>query len=451
MQHDHVAIVGGGFSGALLAINLLRHDGPHATLIERRAETARGIAYSTIHPEHVLNVRAANMSALPDDPGHFLRWLERRAIGPHNGFVPRRAYGAYLDELLDEAVARGGSRLRVIRSDARDVELGAEGADVLLDDGTRIRCDRIALALGNLPPTAPPGLDLERLPKGVHVADPWSHSLTDGLQGGDTVLVIGTGLTMIDIALLLDAERFDGRIIALSRRGLIPLTHADALPGTIRAERPSPGCLALLADIRSRSKAVDWRSAVDELRPFTQSIWRAMPVAERRRFLRHLRPWWDVHRHRIAPHVAERIAIMRREGRLEVIAGRPIGVAPLGDRSARVQLRRRGEDRIETVDVARIVNGTGPQGDLTRTREPLLINLVRRRLIRPDPLHIGIDVDQNSRAIAGDGSASDRLLVLGPMTRGNFWEIVAVPDIRQQVWSVARYLSAAHWVEGEGL
>lgn len=451
MRHDHVAIIGGGFSGALLAINLLRHDGPRATLIERRAETARGVAYSTVHPEHLLNVRAANMSALPDDPDHFVRWLDRCGRGPRHGFVPRHVYGAYLDGLLDEAVARAGSRLRVVRSDACDVRLSSEGAQVRLGDGERIDCDRVALALGNLPPATPHDLDLRRAPDGVHVADPWAGGITPGLQSGDTVLVIGTGLTMIDVALLLDAERFDGRIVAVSRRGLIPLTHAEALPKTVRAERPSPGCLSLLAAVRARSREVDWRSAVDELRPFTQAIWRAMPVAERRRFLRHLRPWWDVHRHRIAAHVAERIAAMRREGRLEVIAGRPTGIDPLGDRSARVQIRRRGEHGIETLDVARIVNGTGPQGDLARTQEPLLRNLVRRGLIRPDPLHIGIDVDQNSRAVATDGSVSDRLLVLGPMTRGAFWEIVAVPDIRQQVWSVARRLSAAHWVEGEGL
>lgn len=451
MRHDHVAIIGGGFSGTLLAINLLRHDGPRATLIERRPEAARGVAYSTAHPEHLLNVRAANMSALPDDPDHFVRWLDGCGRGPRNGFVPRHVYGAYLDELLGEAVTRAGSRLRVIQSDACDAALSSEGAEILLGDGERIICDRVALALGNLPPTAPHGLDLDRAPEGVHVADPWSGAITRGLESGDTVLVIGTGLTMVDVALLLDAERFDGRIVAVSRRGLVPLTHAEALPRTARAERPSPGCLSLLADVRARSREIDWRCAVDELRPFTQSIWRAMPVAERRRFLRHLRPWWDVHRHRIAPHAAERIAAMRSEGRLEVIAGHPIGIDPLGDRLARVRIRRRGGDGIETLDVARIVNGTGPQGDLTRTQEPLLRNLVQRGLIRPDPLHIGIDVDQNSRAVATDGSVSDRLLVLGPMTRGAFWEIVAVPDIRQQVWSVARRLSAAHWVEGEGL
>lgn len=451
MRRDHVAIIGGGFSGALLAINLLRHDGPRATLIERRAGTARGIAYSTIHPEHLLNVRAANMSALPDDPGHFLRWLDRQATGPRSGFVPRRRYGAYLDALLQEAIAAAGPRLRLVHSDARDVVLSPDGAAVALEDGTRIACDRVALALGNLPPAAPPGLDLDRLPDGVHVADPWSDAISPGLGSGDTVLVIGTGLTMIDIALLLDAERFEGRVVALSRRGLVPLTHAQIPPATARGERPSPDCLSLLADVRGRAREVGWRAAVDELRPFTQGIWRAMPVVERARFLRHLRPWWDIHRHRIAPEIAERIAAMRRERRLEVIAGRLIDVAPLGDHGARVRLCRRGGDGIETLDVARIVNGTGPQGDLARTREPVLRNLARKGLIRPDPLRIGIDVTQQSEVIASDGEPFPTLLALGPMTRGTFWEIVAVPDIRRQTWAVARKLSNAHWVGGEGL
>ena len=445
MRNDHVAIVGGGFSGTMLAINLLRHDGPRATLIERRPQTARGVAYSTVHPGHLLNVRAANMSALPDDPGHFVRWLAARGEGGE-GFVPRQLYGAYLDELLVDAMARGGDRLRVVRREAVDVAIAGEGATVTLDDGATIGCDRVALALGNLPPVTPGGIEPEALPAGVYVADPWSGAIDGGLDADDTVLVLGTGLTMIDIALLFDAAGFAGRVVALSRRGLVPLTHA-AVEKTSLSERPEPRCGALLPAVRSRAGAVGWRAAVDELRPYTQGIWRALPRPEQHRFLRHLRPWWDIHRHRIAPEVATRIARMRESGRLEIVAGRLVGV----DGDAVATIVRRGETAPERLAVARIVNGTGPQGDVTRSDEPLLRRLVAAGLVRPDPLHIGIDVDQESRALDLGGDAQDRLFVLGPMTRGAFWEIVAVPDIRRQAWSVARYLSDAHWVEGEGL
>ena len=450
MTGEHVAIVGGGFTGTLLAINLSRHDGPRATVIERRPQTGRGAAYSTIHPEHVLNVRAANMSALPDDPDHFVRWLDGRGLHPISGFVPRRIYGDYLSALLADATARAGDRLRIVHGDAVDVTRSGSGMSVHMADGGRMDADVVALALGNLLPTVPPGLDPDALPSGCYVPDPWRGDIASGLGREDVVLVLGTGLTMVDLALSLDSQGFEGRVVALSRRGLTPQAHAAGAPPVGRSERPEPTALALARALRRRAREVDWRTAVDELRPFTQSIWRAMAIDERRRFLRHLRPWWDVHRHRIAPHVFARLDRMRRDGRLEIVAGNLISAEPARD-GVRVCYRPRGGDTVRAVIARRLVNGTGPQGDLARTAEPVLSALHLRGVLRPDPLHIGIDVDQDSNAIDAAGKASGDLLVLGPMTRGAFWEIVAVPDIRRQVWSVARRLANAQWVEGEGL
>ena len=449
MKREHVVIIGGGFSGTLLAVNLLRHDGPRATLIERRPHTARGVAYSAAHPDHLLNVRAENMSALPDDPGHFVRWLEEHR-GGLGGFVPRLVYGDYLDTLLAETVRRSNGRLTVVRGEARDLTLEGNQVRVSLDDGQILTADSAVLAPGNLPPHAPAGLDPAALPPASYVADPWHGDILEDLGADDVVLVLGTGLTMVDVALLLEASDFQGRIVALSRHGLVPHAHADGVPRTHRAERPEPTASGLLHALRDRAASINWRAAVDELRPFTQGIWRAMDVAERRRFLRHLRPWWDVHRHRLAPSVAQRIDAMRADGRLTVLAGRVVRVEADGTH-VRLHYRPRHCDGAETLLVSRIINGTGPQGDLTATAEPLLCSLAERGMLRPDALRIGIDVDQDSRAIGRDGTASDRLMVVGPMTRGAFWEIVAVPDIRRQAWSVARRLSNAQWVEGEGL
>jgi uncharacterized NAD(P)/FAD-binding protein YdhS len=449
MKTDHVAIVGGGFSGTLLAVNLLRHDGPRATLIERRAHTARGVAYAAAHPDHLLNVRAENMSALPDDPDHFVRWLAAHRPGV-GGFVPRLVYGDYLDALLAEAIAQAPGRLEIVRGEVEDVAAHADGVRLRLANGTMLEADSVVLAPGNLPPHTPAGIDPALLPAGSYVADPWHGDILSGLGTQDTLLVLGTGLTMVDIALLLDAQGFEGRIVALSRHGLVPRSHARGVPATTRSERPAPTASALIAALRERAGQVDWRAAVDELRPYTQGLWRAMTVIERRRFLRHLRPWWDVHRHRLAPSVANRIEAMRGSGRLTILAGKVTGAAAEHGQ-VRLAYRPRHRDRAEALRVRRIVNGTGPQGDLTATREPLLANLRDRGLLRADGLRIGIDVDQDARAIAADGTSSDRLTVIGPMTRGAFWEIVAVPDIRRQVWSVARRLSNAQWVEGEGL
>jgi uncharacterized NAD(P)/FAD-binding protein YdhS len=447
---ETITIVGAGFSGTLLAINLLREPGQRVVLVERRDRTGRGVAYSTVHPEHLLNVRVAGMSALADDPDHFARWLSARGGGASSGFVPRRLYGRYLDDLLADAVADAGDRITLVQGDAVDIEPGDAASRLRLADGRAIEAGTVALALGNLPPLAPPGIDVATLPPGCYVDDPWGAPFAEGLSPRDRVVVLGTGLTLVDVALLLDAEGFAGELVAVSRRGLVPRSHRADVPATTLPERPAPTALALLAAMRRRARVVPWRAAVDELRPHTQRIWGAMHVAERARFLRHVRPWWDVHRHRIAPEVAARLDAMIAGGRLRIVAGRLLSAERAGD-GARVTWRERGSGIERTVAARRIVNATGPQGDLTRSRDPLLRALHGRGLIRPDPLRIGLDVDQQSRAIADDGSASDRLLVLGPMTRGAFWEIVAVPDIRRQVWSVARRLTNAQWVEGEGL
>lgn len=449
MTIQHVAIIGGGFSGALQAINLLRHQGPRATLIERRDVAARGVAYSAAHPDHLLNVRATNMSALPQDPGHFERWLEQRHPHLAGGFAPRLVYGDYLAELLDDARRASPERLALVQGEAIDLTRAGDGWGIALADGRTIAADAVILAPGNLPPHVPREIEMSTLASDCFAPEPWSGDVAQGLSDDDQVLVIGTGLTMVDIALLLDSRGFKGRIIALARRGLAPRAHAPVEPSALD-ERPSPNAVALLRHVRARADQVGWRAAVDELRPYTEGLWAAADLDERRRFLRHLRAWWDVHRHRIAPQVAARIRDMQDQGRLRIVPGKLIG-ATQADSGAQVRYRPRGQDDIVPLPVRRIINATGPQGDLLRTEEPLLKRVLERGLIRPDPLRIGIDVTPQSEVIGADGEPFPTLFALGPMTRGTFWEIVAVPDIRRQTWAVARKLSNAHWVGGEGL
>ncbi len=446
---DHVAIVGGGFSGTLQAINLLRHDGPRATLIERRLTPGVGLAYGEAAPDHVLNVRAANMSALPDEPDHFVRWLEARGqADAAHAFVPRLTYGVYLQELLAAAIERQPGRLEILRAEAVDCAVG-DGVALQLADGRSVRADTAILAVGNLPPHHPRGLNAA-MAGDLYAADPWDEDATSGLTEADTVLILGTGLTMVDMVLKLDAEGFRGRMLALSRRGLLPHRHGEPVAFAPIEDRPAPVASWLVRGVRERAGVVGWRNAVDELRRFTTPLWRAADDVTRERFLRHLRPWWDIHRHRIAPEVAERLAALVTQGRLTVASGKTLSFEP-GERAMLATFRRRGEDQAETLSVRRVINCTGPQGDLFSTRDPLLRSLTQRGLIRPDPLRIGIDVDAAARTLAADGTANERLYAIGPMTRGASWEIVAVPDIRVQVWTVARRMSNAHWVGGEGL
>ena len=449
---EHVAIIGCGFSGALQAINLHRHGGPRATLIERREKAGEGVAYGAAHPTHLLNVRAARMSAFPDDEDHFVRWLKSRGVAKaEEAFIPRTMYGEYLREILERERQASGGRLVVVHDEVADVTQQGDGARLRLASGGTIDADAAILAVGNLPPHSPPGLDDERLAPPLYIADPWSGAATAGLGDDDTVLIVGTGLTMVDMALLLDTSGFRGRIVAISRRGLLPHRHAPSPPppGPL-SERPPIAASQMVRTVRARAREIGWRNAVDELRPFTQAMWRAASEEERLRFLRHLRPWWDIHRHRIAPEVADRLERMRREGRLEVRGGRPLAFQEVVGEVA-VTWRPRGAKDAEVLRVQRVINCTGPQGDLLRASEPLLKTLLARGLIRPDAHRLGIDVDSQARTVAADGSSNEWLFALGPMTRGAFWEIVAVPDIRTQTWAVARKLSNAHWVGGEGL
>ena len=441
----HVAIVGGGFSGTLLAINLLRFEGPRATLIEREGERiARGVAYSATEPSHLLNVRAGGMSAFPDDPGHFVRWLEARGTGGGAGsFVPRLLYGQYLRETLEGVRS---ARLTLVEGDVCDVA----GGGVRLSCGRRIAADTVVLATGNLPPHPPPGIDPAALPDGRYVDDPWRRDVGAGLGEGDTVVLLGTGLTAVDVALQLDADGFAGRIVALSRRGLRPRRHKEGLPPP-EGETDLPGVPLSRVIRRTRERAgAEWRLAIDALRPITQRLWAASDEATRARFLRHLRPFWDVHRHRLAPAVADRIDAMVADGRLIFAAGK-VGSAEPDGAGVCLRWRPRHGAATEAMRVARVVNCTGPQGDLTRSDDPLLSTLAARGAIRPDPLRLGIDVDAEARVITADGAADDTMCCIGPMTRGGLWEVVAVPDIRRQAWDLARRLSHAQWVGGEGL
>jgi uncharacterized NAD(P)/FAD-binding protein YdhS len=424
----HVAVIGGGAAGTLQALHLKR-AGAEVTLIERGPVAGRGVAYGTSRPEHLLNVPARRMSALADDPGHFSRWFADRTGATEEDYAPRILYGDYLAGLLDEA------GIVAVHGEAVDI---ADGK-VLLADGRSIAADAFVVAPGNFRPATPRGIDPGALGD-VWVDDPWSGGL-EGLGPRDVVLLLGTGLTAVDVALTLEATGFRGRIVALSRRGLAPRSHGLREPMVAARDALVPSCTAMLRRVRERTAEVGWRSAVHELRSVTQWLWGAADISERRRFLRHLRPWWDVHRHKLAPAVGATIETMQAEARLAVAAGRLVSAERV-EGGAEVRFRPRGGAEVERLRVARIVNCTGPESDIAHVGEPLLDALLAAGQIRQDALRIGIDVDGECRAIGADGRGSDTLSVIGPVTRGTFWESVAVPDIRTQAARVAARLTA---------
>jgi uncharacterized NAD(P)/FAD-binding protein YdhS len=443
-----VVVVGAGFSGTLLAINLLRQGGS-VVLVERDADRlGRGQAFGTRQVEHLLNVRASNMSAFPGDMTHFQSWADRTMGQEGHRFVPRLAYGHYLHDQLAAALAAAPDRLRILVGEARDATFGEAQVDVHLADGEVIAAKAMVLALGNLVPSPP--APLAGLSPKVLRADPWGPGVADRLDDESHVLLVGTGLTAADVAISLDRAGFGGWITALSRRGLMPRAHAEHGPHVSPVPRPAERGSWLLHAVRMRARQEGWREAVDELRPHTQALWRLHDAAAQARFLRHLRPWWDVHRHRLAPPVAAHVDALIAAGRLSVAAGR-IEDAREEDGQAIVTWRERGGQESRQLTVDRVILCTGPEADITRCGEALLGRLVARGMARPDTHRLGLDVDHGARVIGTDGRASELLYAVGPMTKGAEWEIVAVPDIRRQVWTLARVLTNTQWVGGEGL
>ncbi|MFZ5789100.1 MAG: FAD/NAD(P)-binding protein [Pseudomonadota bacterium] len=440
----HIAVIGGGFSGSLLAFHLLRRCGPddRVMLVERNPRFGLGLAYSTGNPNHLLNVRAGNMSAFSDRPSHFVDWLRelppdvRASLDEPPGpasFVPRRLFGRYVQQLLGDQIWREGHgrHLFLVTDEAVALRRQPKGWLLELAVGRSFPVDLAVLAIGNFPPAA-------STPR--YFGNPWDEHAVANLDPAQPVLILGTGLTMVDTVISLLDRGHHGHIYALSRRGLLPQVHAStnggALPAPWVFDPPPSGhsVLALLRRVRATCRAAatqgrDWRLVIDGLRPHTQRLWQEMPLAERSRFLRHLRPWWDVHRHRAAPCIMDRVAEARARGQLELLVGR-LGLIERDAAGLAVSIAPRAGLPPFPISVDRIIDCSGPRTDCTLINQPLLQQLLHNGHIRPDPLRLGLDVTAEGAAIDRNDEVLPDLFAIGPITRGAFWEIIAVPDIR---------------------
>lgn len=437
-----VAVIGAGFSGVMTALHLLRQSrAVKVVLIERRSPIGLGAAYATDDPAHRLNVRAGNMSAWPDRPDDFVLWLKDQAIdvGP-GGFATRGDYGRYLQSQLS-SLAEGPEavgRLLITPDEITTIAPAGAGWTLTCGMGRPIAAGAVILALGNPPPRAPEAVGLKLEMSDAYVADPWRWDPRALPAGDGPILLLGSGLTMVDAALSLDRIAPGRPLIALSRRGLTPREHQGAPP----SPTPAPPSDSLspaqaLAWLRAAADRHGWRTAVDAVRPATHGLWRGWSLKQRAAFLRHARAFWDVHRHRLSPPVAEQVARMRADGRLRVLAGKLERVDVLEGGRAGLIWRPRGETEAWRLEADLVVNCTGPSSDVERSTEPLIAAMVGCGLIRADPLRLGLDIDAAHRVVGAKGRAHATLFAVGPITRGALWEINAVPDIRVQAVQVA--------------
>jgi len=442
----HVVVVGGGASGVLLACHLLRSlaENIGVTLIEKNPAIGRGIAYGTADPAHLLNVRAANMSAFADDPDHFWQWLQTNNLAAADSdqfcFVSRQIYGRYIESLLLGLSWGKNRELRIVQGECVAVAPAPSGVTARLRDGSSISAQIVVLATGNETCQTHMSNNL--------YANPWEAPAQTRISQDGHVLILGTGLTMVDYVQSLLHGGHRGPITAISRRGLLPKPHRPVVPFPIdRVDVPFGREIAeLVSWFRKTTRAAqqqggDWRSVVDGIRPFTQELWQSLTVPARRRFLRHARTWWDVHRHRMAPEVEEFIASAMSSGQLKIIAGKVRSVER-SDSAALVTFRPRGRSIAETMEVARIVECTGINPIPHNTTNPVLRSLFDNGFARIDSMGIGLDATNNCALIDTSGEPSTRIFAIGPLTRAAFWEIVAVPDIRAQCHRLTEHICA---------
>ncbi|MBN3938398.1 MAG: FAD/NAD(P)-binding protein [Nostoc sp.] len=453
-----IAIVGGGFSGSLVATHLLKTATQPLTikLIERSHQIGKGIAYSTDTNCHLLNVSAGNMSAFAHDPGHLLRWLQHNrdelvAFLPEevnaSTFIPRKVYGLYIQSVLAEAEATAPSDVRLERltDEVVGVQPEEKGAIISLRSGRCFAADRVVLALGNSP-SAPPAMQNANSDDESYLRNAWSADALADLDADAPVLLIGTGLTMVDMVLSLSDRQHRGKIYAVSRRGLFPLKHqaAQPYPCFLTPENSPKSVRGWLRRLRAEveiaaAQGYDWRAVIDSLRPMIQKIWQKLPTEEQQRFLRHLTPYWDVHRHRIAPRVADVVTEMLDSAQLTIAAGRIREYQALPDGVAVTVCQRKTQTN-HILHVRRVVNCTGVAADYRRSPHPLITNLRSQKLIRPNAIGLGLDTDTHGALYAADGNVSTLLYTLGTPRKGDLWETIAVPELRGQAQELSKAL-----------
>ena len=443
-----VAVIGGGCSGVTLSIQLMRlcRSALSIVVVDRSTRPGRGIAYDTRCDDHLLNVRVKSMSALAGELNHFNDWIAESRNGniTPDAFVSRGLYGEYLEHTLRSTLqSNPHCQMTYLTGNAISLSRREYGFGVRLECGIDIRSTIVVLAMGNARPCDP--LRGKNIAKHLYADYAWDRRALDGIPADGEVVLLGSGLTAVDQVLGLRAQGFQGRITMVSRRGKLPTVHrvssawtsdwGAALPVTVSSATKE---LRRQISVASQSE-MDWRSVVDSLRPWTSSIWKQWSLEERRRFLRHVRPYWEACRHRLPPDTNRTILELIASGSLRVLAGRVSEVTPR-DTQVHLNILLRGGRENVKISTERIINCTG-SGTSDRQQEPFVENLFEAGLASYDPLGIGIGTDDHGRVIGTSGELSADLYALGPLRKGTLWETTAVPEIRDQALLLAERIT----------
>lgn len=467
-----IAVVGGGAAGVILTAHLLRAaassgraDRQVRVLLVDPAETpGRGLPYRTTDPRHTLNAVVARLSAFDDDPGHLLRWCASAGIPAEPGtFLQRADFGRYLTELLPSSPVPDGSGARHVRGTVVDVDVEDDpaagdgpGVTLTLADGGTLHADAAVLALGTPPPVRLP----EYEPWGDrYIADPWSPDLDARAAGARRVLVVGTGLTTLDVVAHLHALLPDARFTAVSRGGALPAAHrADPLPPAVEVDlgvdgaataggdstdsgNGTPRVLTLagaLGHVRRRIDAEraagrDWRAVIDAVRPQVNPVWARLTAEEQATFQRaHARSWENV-RHRMSHAMRTHVD--------QLVAAEVLTVGTVEEvRAAHGSNDGAAGGAWDTSAFDLVVGATGLPALTSPGWNPLVDALLARGLVRPHRLGTGLDLTPDAALVDTAGVGHPRLRAMGLARRGLEWECTSVPDLRRQAAQLADQL-----------
>ncbi len=453
-----IAIIGGGFTGTMVLANLLRltrdrRECLNIYLFDKQAAPGEGAAYRTADERHLLNVRASCMSAWPDQPDDFLRFVRaRNSAVREDEFLPRKVFGAYVRDCMLREAQKAGPNVSVtlVREHVTQLRrIHSPGWRVEGADGITVDAELVIVAAGHQPPADP----IEKQWTGSrarYVRNPWASLVPSLIRPTDPVLMIGSGLTAVDVAMTLNQRNRTAPIVAISRHGLAPRAHlrqpapAARCSAEISALLENPGGLStrrLVHEIRcwvrsEKARGIAWQQAIDGLRPVTSDLWRLLSTSERNRFLRHARSFWETHRHRVAPAVADDLEEMKRRGVFEIAAGKISSVEASDDSVQVIFTMRDGTTRIQ--HFAWVVNCTGPGAHTATSTHSFLRPHLQERTLACDELALGLLSDPEGRALDGDGNVQEDLLIVGTLRKSTLWESTAVPELRKQAQTAAR-------------
>lgn len=452
MKQNRILIVGAGFSGTIVAAHLLRSGLPlEIFLVDSNASRGRGVAYKTGTNRHLLNVPACSMSAFQNEPKHFLNWaLQRDPSVKSYDYLSRELYGDYLEEILEVSIRENASaKLIHLTDEVVDFDESNStgmGMTAMLRSGAILNVDSAVFAIGNFPPARLSTLSEEYERHPGYFANPWDTSWRNRLKGSKSLVVIGTGLTAADVIVEAVGQGFSGEIHAISRFGHLPKVHLQGDPThghspMVDAQGSLREKVALLRRLtRERVKAGGkWQEVMDDIRPYVQHLWRGLTFKEQKRFIRHIRPFWDIHRHRIAPQISAVLEKAVQDGLLRIHAGMFSKFSFFEDR-IEVYFRQRGSKNITKISADTVINCTGPKTNVNEIDSPILQALLRRGIVTADLHGTGLRCTEVGAILRKDNTPSENIFTLGAMRRGELWESIAVRELRVQALEIAEVI-----------